>query len=266
MEIKRGEAKKLIVEKLSKKFGAREATWMARILLEDKYTLLDEIQVAAIDKDCTQLEADYPIQYLVGKTFFYEGYFKVNQYVLIPRPETEELVHKVLQDISSKECSVFEVGVGSGCISISLAKNRPHWKISAIDISHEAIEVAKFNNKQYGTGVDIFQCDFLETKNWNTLPNCDCIISNPPYIKYSDEIDLSVVKHEPMHALYAMHKNHLVFYEMLAMYMRTKNVKLGYFELNANEAEKIKDLFSFANAEIIYDLQQKPRILKVVNH
>ena len=178
-----------------------------------------------------------PIQYIIGETEFFGLKFKVNKNVLIPRPETEELVQWILKDLESSktgELSILDIGTGSGCIAVSLAKKLPKAKVSAIDISKEALEIARYNAKMNDVSVNFILQDILTT---TALPEkYDIIVSNPPYVRELEkkEMHRNVLENEPEMALYVKDLEPLIFYQKI-----TKLAKAGlkqdgslYFEIN----------------------------------
>lgn len=183
----------------------------------DIYTKLDELideeKIKQYKQSIEKLNNNYPIQYLIGKTCFFGYDFIVNEKVLIPRFETEELVYNTLQYINKyfdKSIKVIDLGTGSGCIGITLKKNIPTIEVSCLDISAEALDVARENARQIGVDINFLQGDMLD----NVTDKFDVIISNPPYISYDEEIDALVKGNEPHLALYAKN-NGLYFYEKI---------------------------------------------------
>lgn len=209
-----------------------------------------------------------PAQYIVGETYFYGNRFKVDSRVLIPRPETEELVEWLLKDYAHVDnLKVLDLGTGSGAIAVSLKKEKPNWHITASDISSDALEVAKINNDANKTDVKFVLSDLFENIN----DDFDVIISNPPYvaddeIKYMDE---SVLKYEPKQALFAKN-NGLMMYQKIAKYIRMRaGERHGalYLEIGFKQSHDVEKIFSelLPEAEIISrnDFFGNPRMIKV---
>lgn len=178
-----------------------------------------------------------PIQYIIGETEFFGLKFKVNKNVLIPRPETEELVQWILKDLESlktQELSILDIGTGSGCIAISLAKKLPNARVSAIDISEGALEIARSNAKMNDVEIDFILQDILKSAE---LPGkYDLIVSNPPYVRELEkkEMHRNVLENEPEMALYVKDLEPLIFYQKITKLAET-DLKLGgslYFEIN----------------------------------
>ncbi|TMT00936.1 peptide chain release factor N(5)-glutamine methyltransferase [Apilactobacillus kunkeei] len=186
-----------------------------------------------------------PAQYIIGETEFYGNRFKVDDRVLIPRPETEELVEWLLTDFANrKELKVLDMGTGSGAIAISISKKHPEWQVDAADISSKALEVADFNNKMNKTNVRFIESDLFSA----ITEDYDVIISNPPYIsedeiKYMDE---SVIEHEPKEALFAKN-NGLFMYQKIADYIRIKKDTFHgslYLEIGFKQTESVTNIFT----------------------
>jgi len=181
------------------------------------------------------LYSEKPIQYITKETEFYGLPFKVNKNVLIPRPETEELVSWLLKSTEPIEnIKILDIGTGSGCIAIALAKNLPNAKITAIDFSKEALEVARENAKLNKVSIEFIQQDILATES--LAGNFDFIISNPPYIREleKEEIQNNVLSFEPHSALFVDNDNALVFYRKIIELAKKHLQPNGslFFEIN----------------------------------
>lgn len=210
-----------------------------------------------------------PVQYIVGNVDFYGYKINVNKNVLIPRFETEELVFKTINLIKknlNENIKVLDIGTGSGCISIALKKEIPGLDITAVDISEDALLVAKNNALENNCEIN-----FIKSDLFNNIDNkYDLIISNPPYISYDEQIMDIVKKNEPHLALYAKN-NGLYFYEEIiknsSNYLNDKNIiafEIGY--LQANEIKKMTHKY-YPNANIIIekDMQEKDRFVFIIN-
>ena len=188
-----------------------------------------------------RLESGEPVQYIVGNMDFYGFNFDIDSRVLIPRFETEELVEKTINYLKyyKQDLSIIDLGTGSGCIAITLKKLLPSSNVTAVDLSTDALEVAKGNAKKLGVDINFIQSDMLS----NATGKFDCIISNPPYIAYDEEIMEIVKNNEPHMALYA-DNNGLYFYEeILKNCSKFLNDKfLIAFEMGQTQGEAIKDL------------------------
>ncbi|WP_231367579.1 MULTISPECIES: peptide chain release factor N(5)-glutamine methyltransferase [Gillisia] len=222
------------------------------LALNPKKKLSSE-EIKLFDKILLQLQRHEPIQYIIGETEFFGLKFQVNKNVLIPRPETEELVSWILSDLSDNNTSaikILDIGTGSGCIAISLAKNLPNAKISALDISKEALKVASNNAEANGVEVKLENQDILHLNK--SLDSFDIIVSNPPYVRDLEkkEMNRNVLENEPEGALYVRDNEPLIFYEAITDLAQTSLNKGGslYFEINqflAKETEKLLKEFGF---------------------
>lgn len=184
-----------------------------------------------------QLKTQKPIQYILGEAFFCDLVFKVNEHTLIPRPETEELVYWILEEIKKQNkfnSTIVDIGTGTGCIPISLKKNLPESTVFGIDISEEALKVANENAKTNEVNVHFVQRNILETSDLQN--QFDVIVSNPPYVRQLEkaEINTNVLAFEPHLALFVSDEDPLVFYRKIAE-LAQKNLKpngLLFFEIN----------------------------------
>ncbi|MCW3111663.1 MAG: peptide chain release factor N(5)-glutamine methyltransferase, partial [Segetibacter sp.] len=207
-------------------------------------------QQAKIEKITGQLLQLRPIQYVLGEAWFMEMKLRVNESVLIPRPETEELVEWIIADIKktgNKEISVFDIGTGSGCIPIAIRKKIPEVAVSAIDVSDDALQVAILNSIEQKVLVDFLHLDFLNEEEWNQLGKYNVIVSNPPYIKQSEEDSMrdNVLKFEPRMALFVPNEDPLLFYKRIAKFGRS-HLKSGgtiYVEINEALGTEVVELF-----------------------
>ena len=210
-----------------------------------------------------------PIQYILQKTFFYENEFIVNKHVLIPRPETEELVDLIIKENSNnQEVKILEIGCGSGCISISLEKNL-NANITATDIDIDVLKVARLNTEKLNSKITFIQNDILH----EPLPQgqFDIIVSNPPYVLQSQKIEMkkNVLEYEPHLALFVSDTNPLLFYsKILEQSQRLLNSNGSiYFEINELFGKEITELlkkYGFSEIEVVRDLNDKDRIVKGV--
>ncbi|PRX49671.1 peptide chain release factor N(5)-glutamine methyltransferase [Salegentibacter salegens] len=228
---------------------------------------IDENQVEKLDLALARLKKHEPIQHIIGETEFFGLTFKVDKNVLVPRPETEELIEWILEDFSEEEAlKILDIGTGSGCIAISLAKNLPEAKISAIDISEEALKIAAQNSEINKVQLDFIQQDILQLENLKE--NYEIIVSNPPYVRELEkkEMHRNVLDYEPETALYVKDGNPLIFYEKIMKLAKTALNPGGklYFEINqylAEETEKMMQKQGF-KTELRKDLFGNFRMLK----
>ena len=209
-----------------------------------------------------------PIQYILGSTLFFGSDFIVNKEVLIPRPETEELISWVLEQLDpDKSIKILDIGTGSGCIAISLAKQLPRADVHAMDISLGALSIAKKNAEANGVVIQFIEASILDWESQDLF--FDVIISNPPYVRKSEKEMMSpnVLNHEPHLALFVENNNPLLFYKAIVeMSKRNLNSQgLIYFEINEYLAEETKSLFSstfFEAVQLKRDIFSKYRMLR----
>lgn len=210
-----------------------------------------------------------PIQYVLGETYFYGLKFIVNEHVLIPRPETEELVEKVLNE-KYTDPRILEMGTGSGCIAIALKNQLPTSQITAVDICEDALNVAQINATLNVVEIDFKKHDVLdETKDVEFGAECwDVIVSNPPYIPMSqlESMHKNVVEYEPHLALFVANSEPLIFYKRIAMIGLIALKKGGkiFVEISdslGNETAELFHFFGYKNVQIIKDINQNDRIV-----
>ncbi len=238
------------------------------IIKKDDYFSLE--QQKQLTKTILRLKNNEPIQYIVGFTEFFGLTFNVNNSVLIPRQETEELVDLIIKESKNTEnLNILDIGTGSGCIAISLAKNIKQSKVVAIDISKDAIEIGKINSLENSVQVSFIQQDILKENIELNMAKFDIIVSNPPYVTNSEKklMQKNVLDFEPELALFVENDNPLIFYkkitEFSSKYLK-RNGKL-YFEINemfGNQLKKIMLNHEFTNVKIIKDINEKDRIVK----
>ena len=222
------------------------------------------------------LEQEIPIQYILGKTEFYGFPFILNEHVLIPRPETEELITSILEKVlktktfhtnaKEKQLKILDIGTGSGCIPISLKKSLPFAEITAIDVSNEALTIAKKNTVLNKVDINLTQQDILNTTSLNQL--YDVIVSNPPYVRESEkkEIKNNVLNNEPHMALFVKDNNPLVFYNKIAELAKNHLTKNGtlFFEINqylGKETVELIKLKGFNKIQLKKDIFGRDRII-----
>ncbi|MCW3070429.1 MAG: Release factor glutamine methyltransferase [Bacteroidetes bacterium] len=221
------------------------------------------------------LKKERPLQYIFGKADFYGLKFFVNEHVLIPRPETEELVHQVITDLSSPTSilqppfSILDIGTGSGCIPVTLKKHLPQATVSALDVSEPALELAKRNAELNATEVDFFKEDILSPSAEFFSSSYNIIVSNPPYIRFSEkgQMKKNVLEYEPHLALFTEGEDALLFYRKIAD-AALKILRPGgriYFEINeafGPETEQLLVAKGFKNVRLLKDMSNKNRILR----
>ena len=242
--------------------------------------IISEVDIDKFKEAIKRLNNHEPIQYIIGKTEFYSLLFKVNEAVLIPRPETEELVDWIISKfrIQNSELKILDIGTGSGCIAISLAKNLPNAKVFALDVSKEALNVAKANAWQNDVEVEFIEADILNWKqeagnmnlDFKDL-NLDIIVSNPPYVRASEKEQMkpNVLAHEPDLALFVKDEDSLLFYrnitQFASQFLNTKGQL--FFEINeylGNDMFKLLNDKGFIDIELKQDIFAKDRMIKGV--
>jgi release factor glutamine methyltransferase len=212
-----------------------------------------------------------PLQYILGSTEFLDWEFELNEQVLIPRPETEELVQLIANQNYNLSSSsrILDIGTGSGCIAIALQK-LTKAEVSAIDISSEALAIAKHNAQKLLSRVNFQQIDILDDSQWDNIPgDFDLIVSNPPYVQESEKkwMHKNVLEYEPALALFVSDKDPLIFYRMIAAFANCKLKKNGqlWFEINEFLSNQLIDLLkdNFSEIEIIKDYKDKNRFCRL---
>ena len=267
------------VDTLAPIYDLDEAESFFYLILEDKKKLkrIDlalnteatflEDEVLQWNEILEKLKRYIPIQYILGKTHFYGLEFEVNENVLIPRPETEELVDWIISNNSkSANLKVLDIGTGSGCIAISLAKNLQGAHVSAVDVSEKALATAEKNAQNNQVKVNFIQKDILKTEDLKQ--QFDIIVSNPPYVRNleKEEIKQNVLDHEPHLALFVDDQNALIFYQKiteLAQKNLSENGQL-YFEINQYLGKEMMDLLEqkgFQQMELRKDIYGNNRMV-----
>ncbi|MDR6846613.1 peptide chain release factor N(5)-glutamine methyltransferase [Flavobacterium granuli] len=271
------------IQALTSMYGEGEAESFFYLILEEKQQLkridlalhpdleISEEEIWVWNSILEQLKLEIPIQYLLGKTSFYGLDFEVNANVLIPRPETEELVDwivsNVLKNGRSKGLKILDIGTGSGCIAVSLAKNLPNAEVFAIDVSEKALETAKKNAKLNEVEVTFISQNILETLDLGQ--EFDIIVSNPPYVRNleKEEIKKNVLDNEPHLALFVEDNDALIFYRKIAELAQKNLSDSGqlYFEINQYLGQEMVDLLklmNFKNIELRKDIYENDRMTK----
>lgn len=271
------------IQELTPIYDAGEAESFFYLILEEKKQLkridlalhpdlvFSEEEIGVWNAILEQLQQEIPIQYLLGKTSFYGLDFEVNEAVLIPRPETEELVEWILESqkskVESQKVKILDIGTGSGCIAISLAKNLPDATVFALDVSEEALATAKKNAKNNSVNVTFIHQNILETED--LLQQFDIIVSNPPYVRNleKEEIKKNVLENEPHLALFVADNDALVFYKKIAQLAQKNLLPNGqlYFEINQYLGKEMVDLLekmNFKTVDLRKDIYGNDRMTK----
>lgn len=274
--------KKIYFIELKPQFGEDEARQLLNILILHFYGLnrsqqainpdflLNESEILSLHNAIKDLKSNKPIQYITGESEFRDLKFLVNDAVLIPRPETEELVELIINSEKEKGLKVLDIGTGSGCIAISLANELNNSKVFAIDISADTIIVARKNAELNNVELIFLEEDILEPSQ-NIDIQFDIIVSNPPYVTISEKklMQANVLEFEPHLALFVEDKNPLEFYNAILDFSENRLRKRGrlYFEINEKFGPAISDLLktrSFVNIAIHKDINGRNRMISAM--
>lgn len=288
------------IKQLSPLYDEREAESFFFLILEEKHQLrrIDlalQIDLAFSESDIQtwnaileQLQLEIPIQYILGSTNFYGLKFEVNENVLIPRPETEELVDWIIEsqksevgswksEVAIENLKVLDIGTGSGCIAISLAKNLPNAEVFAIDVSEKALATAEINVKNNNVSIHFVKTDILKITDLEQLPTSDfqlptkydIIVSNPPYVRNLEKMEIkkNVLDNEPHLALFVDDDDALVFYRKIAQLAKKSLSEKGqlYFEINqylGKETLELLENLGFQNIELRKDIYGNDRMIR----
>ncbi len=271
------------IQDLTALYGQEEAESFFYLILENQQQLKridlalqptlvfnsDAIQVW--DQFLAQLKKEIPVQYVIGSTSFFGLDFEVNNAVLIPRPETEELVDWILNSLQStvnnQKVKIIDIGTGSGCIAISLAKNIPHAHVMALDVSVDALATAQKNAQNNQVTVAFKNQNILET--YDLQEQFDVIVSNPPYVRDLEKVEIkkNVLDYEPHLALFVENDNALIFYKKIAE-LAQKNLKPNgflFFEINqylGKETVALLENLNFKNIELRKDIYGNDRMIR----
>ena len=275
------------IQELTPIYDAGEAESFFYLIVEEKHQLkridlalhpdlvFSEAEIVVWNSILEQLKQEIPVQYLLGKTSFYGLDFEVNENVLIPRPETEELVEWILErqklnpetSGESKNLKILDIGTGSGCIAISLAKNLPNDTVFAIDVSEKALATAKKNAENNSVNVTFINQNILETEDLGQ--QFDIIVSNPPYVRNleKEEIKKNVLDNEPHLALFVEDNDALIFYKKIAELAQKNLSENGrlYFEINQYLGKEMIDLLekmNFTAIELRKDIYGNDRMVR----
>ncbi|WP_299317585.1 peptide chain release factor N(5)-glutamine methyltransferase [uncultured Maribacter sp.] len=237
--------------------------------------LIDKRQETVIFQALSELKLEKPIQHIIGTSYFMDLEFKVNEHVLIPRPETEELVRWILDDVKDvkQSLTILDMGTGSGCIPISLDKNLTNAKVFGLDISADALKVAVENNRLLSANVNFFKADILsldkETATKELDQKFDIIISNPPYVREleKEEMHNNVIDHEPGLALFVPDEDPLKFYSAVVNFAADHLNEDGclYLEINqylGKETMNLLEESNFKTIELRKDMFGNDRMIK----
>lgn len=278
------QTKRRFTEVLAESFPQREAEQLMRILLEDLFDIdlkrllmepnlrIDEWQYHQLDEAVKRLQAGEPVQYVTGMSRFCDLLIKVSPAVLIPRPETEELVQKICASLpKEKSIRIWDIGTGSGCIAIALAKYFENAEVIGFDVSEAALQVAKENAESNSVNVTLVHDDVLNPQSEFFSQPVDLVVSNPPYVCDSERaaMERNVVDWEPENALFVPDDDPLRFYRQILLLAKDKTTLEGqiWFEINKQMGQEMLQLChetGFAQAEILTDFVGKPRFCRIV--
>lgn len=279
------DCRKYYASQLEKTYESDEANALIMILLKHYFSIdrvkialepelrLSESEMLTLHFAVKELLKNRPIQYVIGETEFCGMRFLVNENVLIPRPETEEMVQLLAVGNRPSTVKILDVGTGSGCIAISLAKLIPNSDVTAVDVSEKALEVARKNAEANGVNVHFVLDDILNPHvktHGRASQQFDIIVSNPPYVCESEKSEMraNVLEHEPFSALFVPDSDPLVFYRKILEFAQKTLKPDGtiWFEINERFGKETAELchrMGFENVEIIKDFRERERILKV---
>lgn len=283
------EAFKLFCKKLSGYYQPQECKSLTYLLFEEylqmKKTdillnpdkIIPESQIIRISSAIEELRKFKPIQYITGKANFLGLDFVVSPHVLIPRPETEELVLWIIDDhkeISKREedITILDIGSGSGSVAISLDKQIEKAKVTGIDINVASLEIARKNNELHGTQALFTLFNILDEDKWNQLPEYDIIVSNPPYVRESEKplMSRNVLDYEPPEALFVSDDDPLIFYRTILRFSQSHLHPNGrvYFEINEAFGSEVTALFEeygFKDVLLREDIFGRNRFVRGIN-
>lgn len=276
---------RLLKQALLQQYEEGEASAIARLVVEHtgkadmraiEASIVTTEQTEQINRYLKELLTHRPVQYVLNEAWFYHLKFEVNESVLIPRPETEELVDMIIQEAMNTTSSnimpptsFLDIGTGSGCIPITIKKNIPAAEVTAVDVCSEALHIAMNNAVTHETEINFQLLDFLDENKWKELGMFNVIISNPPYVKGSERQTMSkhVLQYEPHKALFVPDNDALIFYRKIAAFATT-HLKPGgkvYVEINQQLGKETADVFTekrFTNIELLKDMSGNERFVK----
>lgn len=228
-----------------------------------------EYNIVKINVIISELKEYKPIQYILGETEFYGCNIKINQNSLIPRPETEEIVRWILDETGGNSCKIIDIGTGSGCIAVALAKNNISAKVFASDYSEEALNVARRNAGINNTEITFFNFNINFPETSDILDVYDIIVSNPPYVTESEKRQMkeNVLKYEPNDALFVPDSDPLIFFKAILQFAQSKLQSGGniFFEINERFGKQMIQLlekFNYHHIILRKDINNKDRMIK----
>ncbi len=266
---------------LSEVYGEAESKQLVHILTEHLFGVtpvrialkpekrLSESEILQFHQAVKELLKHKPVQYITGHTTFLDLKLAVNESVLIPRPETEELVQLIVEHEKNKQVRLIDIGTGSGCIALTLKKNLPKALVAAADISAEALRITVQNAQKHHLEIDLIRMDVLNPDSYAALPVYDVIVSNPPYVTQSDKklMQKNVLEYEPETALFVEDENPLIFYKAILEFNRLHLANKGrvYFEINEHKGPEVARLlkeYKYTKINIHHDMHGKERLVE----
>ncbi len=269
-----------MISQLSEILTVHEAVSVTRLILthvgiSERSVLMNpsaEIHskiLSEITKIVNELKKNRPIQYILGEAWFMDLSFLVNEHVLIPRPETEEMVSKILQDNQDTTPQIIDIGCGSGCIAITLARNISGSRVSAIDVDNNAIQLAEKNALLHHVTVNFMHQNLFDTGSGSGEAIFDIIVSNPPYVTQTDKLSMSptVTEHEPEIALFVTDDDPLIFYREIIRFSENRLSDTGriWVEINERYGKETAQLFTGAGYDevlLLEDIHGKDRFIR----
>lgn len=262
----KGEARQFVNILIEHFFGLRRT----ELALNRNYRL-SESEILKLHFAVKDLKNYRPIQYVTGETEFLGYIFQVNESVLIPRPETEELVQLIISAENYQNLRILDIGTGSGCIAITLEKALANSIVEAVDIDENALKLASANASKNNSKVFFYQSDILDEAHWDRLGTFDIIVSNPPYVTENEKSMMAenVLKYEPHKALFVPVEDELIFYDKICMFAMDHLLNEGriYFEINETKGNKIVNLLQlngFHTIKLHQDFRGKTRFASAV--
>ena len=240
--------------------------WDATALALSQQRKLTHSEIYTMEKALQDLLTDRPLQYIVGHTYFRGLKIEVNTATLIPRPETEELVGWLLEEVKEQRQKVLDIGTGSGCIALAIKSAQPFWHLTALDVSEKALATARRNSEQLNLEIEWLLLDITKGQ---LSEKFDCIIANPPYVTQTEkgQMKANVLDFEPHRALFVPDEDPLIFYRSIFDCAQKHLTEEGqiFFEINPNFSQELSDLalhYGFTKTEIRTDIFGKERLLR----
>jgi release factor glutamine methyltransferase len=257
------------VRKISRAIICQRMQWTEMDFILNANATFSESDLLFFRSKLKALQKNEPFQYVIGSTYFYNVELKTDERALIPRPETEELVHLILEQNNQAEKTLLDIGTGSGCIPLAIKKARPNWKVEGLDVDDNTLSLAIENKALNQLDVDFIRWDILNEILFDTYPHpLDIIVSNPPYIPLQErqKMDKNVTEFEPEKALFVDDHDALLFYKKIVKFAKINLSKKGllYLEIHEDLGSDVFDLLKnngWYNIVVHKDLQGKERMV-----